>query len=154
MVLIIYPIRILVRLVLNWKFLEIFSRFCATLSAIGCNSIFVYSYPYFHIPRCSRVIQCAPIQQKSPIFGCQKASYSAKEPYFHNPRCFRVIQCASIQQKSPILFCKKASHSAKEPYIPQNVSDWNGWGYGCDESCNMTRPYAWHNSIIRDMTRS
>jgi len=32
------PMRILVRLVLNWKFLEIISRCCATLSAIGCNS--------------------------------------------------------------------------------------------------------------------
>jgi len=30
------PMRILVRLVLNWKFLEIISRCCATLSAIGC----------------------------------------------------------------------------------------------------------------------
>ena len=29
--------RILVRLVLNWKFLEIISRCCATLSAIGCT---------------------------------------------------------------------------------------------------------------------
>jgi len=28
------PMRILVRLVMNWKFLEIISRFCATLSAI------------------------------------------------------------------------------------------------------------------------
>jgi len=31
------PMRILVRLVLNWGFLEIISRCCATLSAIGCN---------------------------------------------------------------------------------------------------------------------
>jgi len=38
MVLIIYSMRILVRLVLNWKILEIISRFCATLSAIGCTS--------------------------------------------------------------------------------------------------------------------
>jgi len=30
------PMRILVHLVLNWKFLEIISRYCATLSAIGC----------------------------------------------------------------------------------------------------------------------
>ena len=30
------PMRILVRLVLNWKFLELISRCCATLSAIGC----------------------------------------------------------------------------------------------------------------------
>jgi len=31
------PMRILVRLVLNWKFLEIISICCATLSAIGCT---------------------------------------------------------------------------------------------------------------------
>jgi len=31
------PMRILVLLVLNWKFLEIISRWCATLSAIGCT---------------------------------------------------------------------------------------------------------------------
>jgi len=32
-----FPMRILVRLVLNWKFLETISRCCATLSAIGCK---------------------------------------------------------------------------------------------------------------------
>jgi len=32
--------RILVRLVINWKILEIFSRFCVTLSAIGCMYIY------------------------------------------------------------------------------------------------------------------
>ena len=37
MVLMINPMRIWVRLVLNWKFLDIFSRFFATLSAIGCT---------------------------------------------------------------------------------------------------------------------
>jgi len=31
--------RILVRLVQNWKFSEIISRFCATLSAIGCSML-------------------------------------------------------------------------------------------------------------------
>ena len=36
MVRMIHPMRILVRLVLNWKFLGIISRFCNTLSAIGC----------------------------------------------------------------------------------------------------------------------
>ena len=30
------PMRILVRLVLNWKFIEIISRCCATLTAMGC----------------------------------------------------------------------------------------------------------------------
>ena len=38
LVLMIDPMRIMVRLVLNWKFLEIISRFCATLSAICCQS--------------------------------------------------------------------------------------------------------------------
>ena len=33
------PMRILIRLVLNRKFLEIISRCCATLSAIGCTSL-------------------------------------------------------------------------------------------------------------------
>jgi len=36
MVLMMNLMRILVRLVLNWKFLEIISRFFATLSAVGC----------------------------------------------------------------------------------------------------------------------
>ena len=34
----------LVRLVLNWEFSEIISRFCATLSAIGCIFLFPHSY--------------------------------------------------------------------------------------------------------------
>jgi len=33
------PFRILVRLVLKWKFLELISRFCAILSAIGCFTV-------------------------------------------------------------------------------------------------------------------
>ena len=37
MVLMINRMRILVRLVLNWNVLEIISRFCATLSTIGCR---------------------------------------------------------------------------------------------------------------------
>jgi len=37
--LVITPMRILVRLVLKWKKIEIISRFSATLSAIGCTSI-------------------------------------------------------------------------------------------------------------------
>jgi len=45
------PMRILVRLVLNRKFLEIISRFCATLSAIGCTSVWAMS----HIFRCDFV---------------------------------------------------------------------------------------------------
>ena len=39
MVLMISLIRILLRLVLNWKFLVVISRFFATLSAIGCMSL-------------------------------------------------------------------------------------------------------------------
>jgi len=35
------PMRILVCLVLNWTFLEIISRFCATLCAIGCTYEYV-----------------------------------------------------------------------------------------------------------------
>ena len=38
MVLSINPMRILVRLELQWKFWEVISRFCATLSAISCTS--------------------------------------------------------------------------------------------------------------------
>jgi len=42
------PMRILVRLVLNWKFLEIISRCCATLSAIGCSEI-TYLFTHTHL---------------------------------------------------------------------------------------------------------
>jgi len=38
------PMRILVRLVLNWKFVEIISRFCATLSAIGCACDYIHMW--------------------------------------------------------------------------------------------------------------
>jgi len=31
--------RILVRVVLNWKFVEMISRFCATLSTVGYNTL-------------------------------------------------------------------------------------------------------------------
>ena len=37
MVQIVNPMRILVRLVQNWNFIQIISRFCATLSALGCT---------------------------------------------------------------------------------------------------------------------
>jgi len=48
--------RILVRLVLNWKFLEIISRFCATLSAIGCTYTYIYVYVYTYTYICIHYI--------------------------------------------------------------------------------------------------
>jgi len=43
------PMRILVRLVLNRKFLEIISRCCATLSTIGCSSLRLLHVEALHV---------------------------------------------------------------------------------------------------------
>ena len=42
--------RILVRLVLNWRFLWTLSRFCATLSAIGCIYILMSHVTHMNVP--------------------------------------------------------------------------------------------------------
>ena len=52
MVPIIHRRGILVRLVLNWKFLKIISRFCANLCAVGC--ITTYTHMHRHRHRCWR----------------------------------------------------------------------------------------------------
>ena len=73
------PMRILIRLVLNWKFLEIVSRFCATLSAIGCMCV----YAYVCVTRSTNTSQCmvygvATISRHLKIMGlfCRISSLS------------------------------------------------------------------------------
>ena len=68
------PMRILVRLVQNWKFSEIISRFCATLSAIGCTSLHtdhlvfnlteIYPYPYPYTYLCTNMFVFVYMQSR------------------------------------------------------------------------------------------
>jgi len=50
---------------------------------------------------------------------------------------------------------RKAGETKSDRHLwVQNVSDWNGWGYGYEESCDMTRSHMRHDSFVRDVTRS
>jgi len=90
------PMRILIRLVLNSKFLEIISRCCATLSAIGYISLSCILYSLF-MPLISHYIPC----MHSLCLGCNNGGGGG------NFSCLSSV----ITSLACILYCSSGFHA-------------------------------------------
>jgi len=84
-------------LVLNWKFLEIISRFCATLSAIGCTN------RYLAIRRHLQKLWPLYIWVGVHIYVCGYGCLFLMYTHTHTNR-YRAIRC-HLQKLWPIYIC-------------------------------------------------
>jgi len=142
MVLFIDPMRILVRLVLNWKFWETISRFCTPLSVIGC---------IFHKKKASQSVEnttVIPKKKEKMHQYHQLMQYVILMPFHFSSKYTNPISRAMCSaNRSPRLWLKKNKQGIRVTNslvsIPQGLS-LEGGGYG---PWNMRPIYDWRGGI-------
>ena len=109
-VLTITPMRILARLVLNWTFLEIISRFCTTLFAIGCN----YTPPSFPkraiLARGTKALGAFPTEEGATKMQTRSSSQNNTKWWWLLLLSLLEKSCSNCVWDSPV-FAYLAAHS-------------------------------------------
>jgi hypothetical protein len=137
MVLMMNLMRILVRLVLNWKFLEIISRFFATLSAVGCI------FPF----RCVTFLYVGHVNFsiKGP-HHCFRAYHEGQTTTTHNNRLQQTAtDCNRLQHVEN--FCVTPDNSTVSRLIL-----WREWLQQTATDCNTLQHTATHCNTLQMCT--